>query len=107
MPSNDTFDLDIPLAVREQLDAKFKTLTTDPLEAQILSSLRPGHGVYKLFHQGVLVYAGKADNLPRRLVEHCQKIGGRKNIAATDVGFQCLYLGPNWITFAAEDALIR
>jgi Eco29kI restriction endonuclease len=107
MPSYDTFDLDIPLAVREQLDAKFQTLTTDPLDGQILGSLPPGQGVYELFHQGILVYAGKAKDLPSRLLNHCRKIGGRQNIVATDVGFKCLYLGPNWITFAAEDALIQ
>lgn len=105
--SHGTFDLDIPQAVREQLDAKFQTLTTDPLVPETIRSLLPGQGVYELFHQGLLVYAGKADKLRGRLLNHCKKIGGRQNISAADVFFKCLYLGPNWITFAAEDALIR
>jgi hypothetical protein len=106
MPSYDTFDLDIPLAVREQLDDKFGTLQADPLTQQAISLLPKGKGVYELFYKGVLVYAGKSEKgLRNRLLNHCEKIGGRQNIKATDVSFKCLYLGPNWITFAAEDAL--
>jgi hypothetical protein len=107
MPSHALFDLDIPLAVREQLHIALEGLDTDPLEPQFINALPQQQGVYNLFHGGVVVYAGKADSLRGRLHDHWWKLTGRRNISVTDVRFKCLSLGPNWIAFAAENALIN
>jgi len=72
-----------------------------------LSHLKGNQGVYKLFHNDVLVYVGKADNLPKRLGEHLTKIKGRQKIAVEEMGFKCLYVGKTWTPLAPEEALIK
>jgi hypothetical protein len=107
MPFHASFDLDLALALKEQLVDAFENLEIGPLTRESLAQLEGKQGVYKLFHKDVLVYVGKADVLPRRVGEHLTKIEGRLNITAADMGFKCLYVGPNWTTLAPEDALIR
>ena len=106
MASHAPFDLDIPLAVREQLHTALEKLSTDPLDQALIESVPEQQGVYNLFHNNAVAYVGKADNLRVRLNQHWRKIFGRRNISVQDVQFKCLSLGRNWIAIAAEDALI-
>src|SRR5262245_59635567 len=101
------FDLDLPLALKEQLVAAFDRLTQCALSENKLKNVKKKKGVYKLLHRKVLVYVGKTDNLQSRLDEHRIKIKGRQNIAPADIHFNCLYIGENWVTLAPEDSLIK
>ena len=101
------FDLDLALALKEQLVTEFGRLEIGQLSRQSISQVRKDQGVYKLFYQGILVYVGKADNLNKRLSEHFLKISGRMNIAFDRMGFKCLYVGKNWTTLAPEESLIK
>jgi hypothetical protein len=73
----------------------------------MLNSLAAGQGVYQLFYKGALVYVGQARSLKKRLGEHHEKISGRQHIDVADMGFKCLYVHPNWMALAPEDALIQ
>ena len=101
------FELNIISALADQLVAAFDTLAVAPLTQASIDRLAKGQGVYQLFHNGRLVYIGKADNLPRRISEHRRKIQGRRNITVTDMGFKCLYVHKNWTALAPETSLIK
>lgn len=101
------FDLDIPRAIKTQLVAFFESLDSAPLGDVAVLHVAGGSGVYGLFLSGELVYVGKAGHLKRRLIEHRNKIGGRKNIALADVRFVCLTVNENWSAYAPEDILTR
>jgi hypothetical protein len=107
MPYHALFDLDLALALKEQLVGAFDELDLGPFDDKSIGQVKKDQGVYKLFYKGTLVYVGKAENLPRRLSEHLTKIKGRVNISPKDMGFKCLYVGKNWTTLAPEEALIK
>ncbi len=101
------FDLDLALALKDQLVVAFSGLSLGAFDAATIGQVSTEQGVYQLHHKGTLVYVGKADKLRNRLMQHHTKIGGRQNISATDMGFKCLYVNKNWTTLAPEDALIK
>jgi hypothetical protein len=109
MPTFDNFELNLVSALADQLIAAFATLTPAPLSQAELAPLPKGDGIYQLFDGGNLVYVGKADSLPKRLLEHRDKIAGRRNISIDDMAFSCLYLHKNWTTatLAPETSLIK
>lgn len=107
MPFHANFEIDIVSALSGQLISAFADLGTGELSPAALSTLPPGQGVYQLHYQGSLAYVGKANDLPARLGEHCEKIKGRLNIDVEDVAFKCLYVHPNWTALAPEASLIR
>jgi len=101
------FEIDIISALSSQLEAAFDKLTVGALTTTLIDTLEVGQGIYHLYHGGVLVYVGKAENLPARLREHRLKLSGRCGINAADVGFKCLYVHENWTTLAPETSMIR
>ncbi|MBI3693813.1 MAG: GIY-YIG nuclease family protein [Acidobacteria bacterium] len=107
MPSHDNFEIDIISALSAQLVSAFVKLDVGPLSLVEIDSLPDGQGVYQLYHHGSLVYVGKADDLPSRLCQHRRKITGRRNISADDMGYNCLYVHPNWTALAPEASLIN
>jgi hypothetical protein len=66
-------------------------------------------GVYALYRNRKIVYAGKAlqTTLKRRLNEHTKKISGRRNIALKEMTCRYLILGSDWFVRAGEHALIE
>ena len=107
MPYFDRFEIDIISALSSQLITSFSGLTPVALTVEHITALDRGQGVYQLYHQGNLVYVGKADQLRRRLMDHFEKITGRKNITVHEMEFTCLFVHPNWTALAPEDALIK
>jgi len=103
----DNFEIDIITALAEQLVAALSRLTPGALNPINIDSLDSRRGVYALLHKGALVYVGKADNLPKRLHDHREKINGRIGISLADVKFKCLYVHPNWTALAPEKSLIE
>jgi len=101
------FDLDLALALKDQLVAAFSDLEIGPLDGPSVASIKKDQGVYKLFYKELLVYVGKTDSLQKRLGEHLTKIQGRNNISADDMGFKCLYVHKNWTPLAPEESLIK
>lgn len=101
------FEIDIISALSSQLEAAFDKLRPGPLVPAALDLLEPSQGVYQLYHAGVLVYVGKANNLPTRLREHWLKLCGRRRIDVKDASFKCLYVHENWTTLAPETSMIR
>ncbi len=66
-------------------------------------------GIYALYHNGRLVYVGKAwrtNSVRARLGEHFRKIAGRRNISVSEMTCKYLTIDKNWLVVAAEDALI-
>ena len=106
-PYFDRFEIDLVSALSSQLVGAFEGLDAAPLTDQKLGALPPGQGVYQLYHEGSLVYVGKADRLRGRLAQHHQKITGRRKIDVNDVTFKCLFVHRNWAALAPEHSLIR
>jgi hypothetical protein len=105
------FDFDLDRGIREQVVEK--------LESSPILDLKKGvgpraSGIYALYHQGVLVYIGKASKgttkskrtLGSRLNEHVSKIESRSNISTEEVTCRYLTFASEWWVFAAEFALI-
>lgn len=101
------------------LDRGIRLQVVEKLESSPLLSLEKGvgpsdSGIYALYHNGALVYIGKASkgttkskrNLKARLSEHVSKISGRSNIVLSDVQCRYLVFDSDWWVFAAEFALI-
>jgi hypothetical protein len=65
-------------------------------------------GVYALYRNKRLVYAGKAlqTTLKRRLSEHSKKIAGRRNIDLREMACRYLIIDSDWFVRAGEHALI-
>lgn len=101
------FEIDIISALSSQLEAAFDKLIPGPLAPTAFDSIESEQGIYQLYHTGVLMYVGKAENLLNRLREHRLKLSGRKNIDVNDVSFKCLYVHENWTTLAPETSMIR
>ena len=100
------FFFEFDKAFNHQLIEKFEASPEHPLTADVAPPLK---GVYALYHQGELVYAGKALNttLARRLTEHYRKIIGRRHIKVSVVSCRFLVIEGDWFVRAAEDALIQ
>ena len=100
------FFFEFDKAFNHQLIEKFEASPEHPLTPDVAAPLK---GVYALYYQGELVYAGKALNttLARRLTEHFRKIAGRRNIEVSDVSCRHLIIEADWFVRAAEDALIQ
>jgi len=100
------FVFEFDKAYNQQLIEKFEASPEHPLTPDVAPPLK---GVYALYHEGKLVYAGKALNttLARRLVEHYRKIAGRSNIDVSAISCRYLIIDGDWFVRAAEDALIQ
>jgi hypothetical protein len=106
-----SFEFDLDRGIRAQV---VERLEGSPLLPLVRGVGPVSSGIYALYHQGSLVYVGKASRgttkskrtLRARLSEHAGKIAGRRNNALTQV--QCRYLTftSEWWVFAAEFALI-
>lgn len=101
------FEIDIVAALAEQLVVAFKQLDEGVLSEANVALVPPEQGVYMLFRNGTLVYAGKADNLNGRLSQHRRKIIGRRNIVIDEMTFKCLTVHKNWTALAPETSLIE
>jgi hypothetical protein len=105
------FDFDLDRGIREQVVEALEKSPLLPLEKGVGPA---SSGIYALYHDGSLVYVGKASKgttksgrtLRARLNEHVGKIGGRRNIELAEM--QCRYLtfASEWWVFAAEFAII-
>ena len=100
------FFFEFDKAFNHQLIEKFEASPEHPLAPDVAP---PRKGVYALYHEGELVYAGKALNttLARRLSEHFRKIAGRRNINTAEMTCRFLIMDGDWFVRAAEDALIQ
>jgi hypothetical protein len=100
------FVFEFDKAYNHQLIEKFEASPEHPLATDVAPPLK---GVYALYHQQELVYAGKALNttLARRLGEHYRKIASRRNIDVGNVSCRFLTIEGDWFVRAAEDALIQ
>ncbi len=100
------FFFEFDKAYNHQLIEKFEASPEHPLTEEVAPAER---GVYALYYEGQLVYAGKAlqTRLNRRLAEHYRKIVSRKNIDVDDVNCRYLMIRGDWFVRAAEDALIQ
>ena len=101
------------------LDRGIRTQAVEKLEASPLLDLAKGvgpqsSGIYALYHNGALVYIGKASKettkskrtLRGRLNEHVSKIEGRRNITLAEMKCRYLTFDSEWWVFAAEFALM-
>ena len=100
------FDIDLHRALREQLIEKLADIETGALTHENLATVPQERGVYQLYHNGELVYVGKAERLRSRITKHLKKIQGRTNLELSEMAFKCLWMSPNWTTLAPEKQLI-
>ena len=100
------FFFEFDKAFNHQLIEKFEASPEHRLAVDVAPREK---GVYALYYQGAIVYAGKALNttLGRRLAEHYAKVASRQNINVQDVTCRFLILEGDWFVRAAEDALIQ
>jgi hypothetical protein len=104
-PDPHEFVFEIDVAIRTQVIQKLEASPVLPLTRD---AGPPKKGVYALYWNGALVYAGKAlhTTLGKRLREHHDKIAGRRNIHSRDLTCRFLTIVSDWFVRAAEDALI-
>lgn len=109
MAYHDHFEIDIVAALSGQLETAFEGLEVGPFDRESIEAVEPEQGVYILFLDDQPVYVGKADSggLRKRLLEHYEKLAGRRNIDVADMGFKCLYVHRNWTSLAPEKILIK
>lgn len=108
MAATGDFRLSITRALGDQLTDALSMLTPAPLDGANLSTVDRRGGVYQLYHNGMLVYIGKADSSLRdRLGQHRRKIGGRRNISLSDMSFTALYVEEDFSAVAPENLLIQ
>lgn len=101
------FFINIIDAMTSQLLEALDSLTGVELNKENLQAVPVNEGVYILFHNGNLVYVGKANDLQGRLGEHLEKITGRHNILPTQMTFVCMSVGEGWTALAPESTLIN
>lgn len=102
------FKLSITRALADQLEEALSNLTPEPLTLPALDALESRSGIYQLFHEGMLVYVGKASvSLPDRLSSHFWKVSGRTRIEIADMSFTCLYVDEDMDAVAPETQLIK
>lgn len=99
------FFFEFDKAFTHQLIEKFEASPAHPLTEDVA---QPAKGVYALYRNGDLVYAGKALNttLKRRLAEHSRKIQARRNIRLKEMTCRFLIMDSDWFVRAGEHALI-
>jgi hypothetical protein len=99
------FEFEIDVAIRRQVIDKLEASPAHPL---VLSVAPPTTGVYALYRNDRLVYAGKAlqTTLKTRLGQHYRKIATRQNIRTAEMTCRYLEIDSDWFVRAAEDALI-
>jgi Eco29kI-like restriction endonuclease len=105
------FDFDLDRGIRTQVVEKLEESPMIPLEKGCGPA---SSGIYALYHDGELVYIGKASRgttkskrtLRSRLNEHCSKIDRRQNITCADMKCKYLTFVSEWWVFAAEFALM-
>lgn len=105
------FEFDLDRGIRTQL---VERLEASPLLTLARGVAPPESGIYALYHEGGLVYVGKAASgttksrrtLRVRLNEHVGKIEQRRNIEVADVSCRYLTFESDWWVFAAEFALM-
>ena len=107
MSHSSHFDLDIPVAIHDQLVRAFAALRALPLSEWDALTPPDALGVYGLHYEGALVYVGKADSIEKRLGDHQAKLAGRQNISPEVVGATFLTVNPNWSAYAPETVLMR
>jgi hypothetical protein len=100
------FFFEFDKAYTHQLIQKFQASPEHQLTEDVAP---PQKGVYGLYRNRKLVYAGKAleTTLKRRLAEHARKISGRKNIRLEEVKCRFLVIESDWFVRAGEHALIE
>lgn len=101
------FIFEFDKAYSAQLIDKFEVSPEHALTQDVAPQTK---GVYALYWNAALVYAGKAmqnTTLRRRLAEHWRKIEGRANIDIAQVSCRFLIIESDWFVRAAEDALIE
>lgn len=100
------FFFEFDKAFTAQLIEKFEASPEHPLAEDVAP---PSKGVYALYRRRKLVYAGKAlqTTLRRRLVEHAQKVAGRRNITLREMTCRYLVIDSDWFVRAGEHALIE
>jgi len=105
------FEFDLDRGIRSQIVEKLESIPLRALEKNVGPN---SSGIYALYHQGKLVYIGKASKgttkskrtLQVRLNEHVNKIAGRRNISLDQMTCRYLTFVSEWWVFAAEFALI-
>jgi len=99
------FDLEGPLfqQIRETMDS----VAPVPLSEKELANIPQRPGVYLLFHNGQVVYVGKADDrIQDRLRDHSWTIRGRRGLSLDDMQFKCVCFDHTWNPFKPEAELI-
>lgn len=105
--SHGEFDFDLAGAVIDQLVEAFAKLDIGRLERTVLLSVDAGHGIYELYLGRELVYVGCAVELRNRLLQHHDKLSGRKNLHLETMGFKCLSVDQAWVQVTHEKQLIE
>jgi len=92
-------------AYTHQLIKKLEASPEHRLEPDVAP---PEKGVYVLYRNRKIVYAGKAlqTTLRRRLNEHATKISGRRKISIREMSCRFLLIEDDWFVRAGEHALI-
>lgn len=100
------FFFEFDKAFTQQLIEKFEASPAHGIRHDVAP---PKKGIYALYLQGEIVYAGKAlhTTLKRRLAEHAKKIGGRQNIHLNRITCKFLIIDSDWFVRAGEHALIE
>ena len=106
------FQFDLDQAIGFQIIESLEASPLLPLEKSIGPKER---GVYALYHNGKLVYIGKASkemtksrrDLRQHLNEHINKIVKRQNITLDEMMCRYLTFDSDWWVIAAELAIIR
>lgn len=80
-----------------------------PLTATHVETVEQRGGIYRLFQNNELVYVGKSNgNLRARLLQHMRKVSSRLPPSlASEMSFQCLYVGKDLSAVAPESMLIE
>ena len=101
------FVFEFDKAYNHQLIEKFEASPEHPLAPDVAPRLK---GVYALYRNSGIVYAGKAlggTTLAGRLGDHFRKVSGRRGISPSEVTCRFLIIDGDWFVRAAEDALIQ
>ncbi len=100
------FIFEFDKAYNHQLIEKFEASPEHPLLPDVAPRQK---GVYALYRDGVIVYAGKAlgsTTLAGRLGDHYRKVSGRTGVYPREITCRFLIINGDWFVRAAEDALI-
>lgn len=113
----DTYDLhefvvELDRAIRDQVVMK---LEDSPMLLLAKNVAPMKSGVYVLYHNGRLMYVGKASKgttrskrtLRSRLNEHVGKLDNRENLSLGEMTCRFLTIESDWFVWAAEFALIN